>query len=369
MPTRGAERAPASPQSAQDDAVGFADVPWLDPPLRRALAMSRGPAILAHGPDRAAHLEFALRLARALLCEAGTGRRPCEVCGSCRLVRQRVHPDLAVLVPDALRAVLGWAGDDDGATRSDAKPSKDIRIAQVRQAIAWAQKTPGRGGAKVLVIHPADALNPQSANALLKTLEEPPGSLHLVLTSADPQRLLPTVRSRCQLLRLALPGPDQARGWLAARGLAEPDAVLRLAGGSPFEALASAAQGITAELVAELPRRLAAGDSAPLAARPIPQVLDLLLKLSHDLMARSVGGVPRFFPPDAVPGATDTAALVAWQRELLRVARNEDHPWHSPLLLEALVASTRDIWSRPPGNRRPTRAPAVRYTARHGDDG
>src|SRR5574337_1028498 len=245
--TVSAERIGAHAAPASDVAPGFAVLPWLDPALRRALGATRGPAILAHGPDAAAHLEFALRLGRALVCESRAEPRPCDACTSCRLVRQRVHADLAVLLPDALRAAIGWAADDDAPTRSDAKPSKDIRIAQVRQAIAWAQQTPARGEVKVLLIHPADALNPQSANALLKTLEEPPESLRVVLTSTDPQRLLPTVRSRCQLLRLTLPGADQALEWLIARGLTEPDALLRLAGGSPLDALAWAGEGITPE--------------------------------------------------------------------------------------------------------------------------
>jgi DNA polymerase-3 subunit delta' len=357
MPNRttSADRSPAQPTAVGAEAPGFARLPWLDRPLRQALGMARGPAILVHGPDSAAHLEFALELARALLCEASAEHRPCEACTGCRLVRQRVHPDLAVLIPQSLRAAIGWASDDDAPAKSESKASKDIRIAQVRQAIAWAQQTSGRGGAKVLVIHPADALNPQSANALLKTLEEPPGSLRLVLTSADPQRLLPTVRSRCQLLPLAPPDPDQAREWLAARGLADADVLLRLAGGSPLDALAWAGEGFTPAVIADLPRSLAAGDSAPLAGMPIPRVLDLLLKLSHDLMVRSVGGAPRFFPPDAVPATGDLAAVCAWQRELLRVARNEEHPWQAPLLLESLVATARDIWPSPPAGRRPAR--------------
>jgi DNA polymerase-3 subunit delta' len=246
--------------------------------------------------------------------------------------------------------VLGWPPDDDNAAKPEAKPSKEIRITQMRPAIDWAQRTTARGGAKVLLVHPADALNLYAANALLKTLEEPPGSLRLVLTSADPERLLPTVRSRCQMLRLALPDAAQARAWLVGRGVARPDELLRLAGGSPLEALAWSEQGVTPELIAELPRRIAAGDSAPLAGRATPRVIDLLLRLAHDLMAQAAGGEPRFFAAATLPAGARIAALVAWQRELLRIARHDGHPWQAPLLIEALTLQARGIW--PPAGRR-----------------
>ena len=330
---------------------GWAWLPWLAEPLRLAFQSTRGHALLAHGPAGVGHLEFALQLGQALLCDAPEGGRACGCCASCRLIRQHVHPDLTVVVPEALRVALDWPPDEDAPTRPDAKPSREVRIASVRGAIAWAQKTPARGRAKVLLVHPADALNAHAANALLKTLEEPPASLRLVLTSADPERLLPTLRSRCQLLRLALPGAAQARDWLVAQGLGQPDALLRLAGGSPLEALAWAGEGLSPELIGELPRRIAAGDAAPLAGRPVPRALDLLLRLAHDLGAHAVGGEPRFFATASLPGGTDVAALAAWQRELLRLARHEDHPWQAPLLVESLVAQARGLWPRAAGGR------------------
>ena len=114
------------------------------------------------------------------------------------------------------------------APRSKAKPSKEIRVDAVRAAIEWGQKTSSRGGAKVILIHPAQAMNPTAANALLKTLEEPAGPLRLVLTTNDPEALLPTVRSRCQRLRLDLPPAAQA---LALAGRAAGRAACRPARG------------------------------------------------------------------------------------------------------------------------------------------
>lgn len=339
---------------------GQLPLPWLGEGLARARALTHAHALLAHGPAGVGQLEFSLMLAQAWLCErpqAGQGGAACGHCDSCRLVRSRSHPDLLVVLPEALRLQLGWADEDD-KPKAEAKPSREIRIAQLREAIDWAQRTSGRGRAKVLVIHPADAMNGPTANALLKTLEEPPGLLRIVLGTADPERLLPTVRSRCQRVPLALPAAQQAAEWLRSQGLTEPGALLALAGGSPLEALALAAEGLTPELLAELPRRVAAGDAAPLQGRPIPRVVELLLKLAHDAMALAVGGTPRHFAPASVPGGGQLPALVAWQRELLRAARHDEHAWNAGLLIESLVSQAAAAWPAAP--RGPQRGGAGR---------
>jgi DNA polymerase-3 subunit delta' len=326
-------------------ADGRLPLPWLGDALAVSASLAGAHALLIHGPAGAGHLECALLLAQATLCEGTGTARPCGRCASCHLVATRVHPDLLLLLPDALRVQLGWVDDEDSRlTKADAKPSRDLRVEQVRQAIAWSQQTSGRGRGKVIVIHPADALNMPAANALLKTLEEPPGTVRLLLTSADPERLLPTVRSRCQRLRLALPAPAQAEAWLREQGLAEPAALLALAGGSPLEALAWAQEGLGPALLAELPRRVAAGDASALAGRAIPRVVELLLKLAHDAQVLAAGGLPRFFAVASLPGDADPAALRAWQQALLRAARHDEHPWNAGLLIESLVTQATAVW-------------------------
>lgn len=325
---------------------GELPLPWLADSLGRARALTHAHALLAHGPAGVGQLEFGLLLAQTWLCErpgAGQGGAACGHCESCHLVRSRNHPDLLLVLPEALRLQLGWSDDDD-KPKGEAKPSREVRIAQLREAIDWAQRTSSRGRAKVLVIHPADAMNGTTANALLKTLEEPPGQLRIVLSTDDPERLLPTVRSRCQRVPLALPGHDQAAAWLRAQGLAEPGPLLALAGGSPLEALALAAEGLTPDVLADLPRRVAAGDAALLQSRPIPRVVELLMKLAHDAMALAVGGEPRHFARQSLPAGADLPALVAWQRALLRAARHDQHPWNAGLLIESLVSQAAAAW-------------------------
>lgn len=338
------------------DALRRTDMPWLAEALERAHALKQAHAVLVHGPAGAGHLEFALLLAQHRLCEA-PGNAPCGACTSCHLVRSRAHPDLLVVVPDALRTQLGWTADADGAaTTPDAKASREVRVLQIRQAIVWGQTSTGRGRGKVLVLHPADAMNAVAANALLKTLEEPPGQLRMVLTSVDPERLLPTVRSRCQRLALGLPALAVARSWLVAQGVGQPDAVLALAGGSPIEALALVDEGIDADWCAALPGRVASGDAALLRGRTVPRVIELLGKLAHDAIAVAAGSLPRYFPAGSVPEHADAVAWSRWLTTLMRSARHDEHPWNAPLLVESLVTQAAALWPAAAGRagaRRP----------------
>ena len=346
-----------SPLQIGVDAQGRLPLPWLAGAWEAALAQRQSHALLLVGPPGAGHLALALLLAQGQLCEAPPAPgRPCGRCTACHLVHQRSHTDLLLMLPEALRVQLGWLGDDEGKlAKPDAKPSRELKVAQVRDGIAWGQQTSGRGRAKVLVVHPADTLNAVAANALLKTLEEPPGGLRLLLTSTDPERLLPTVRSRCQRVALSLPPADQASAWLADQGLADAQALLALAGGSPLAALDWAAEGVTTEWLAQLPRRVAAGDAAALAGRAVPRVVDLLLKLAHDTMVATAGGVPRFYPAGSLPTGAQWPALVQWQRALLRAARHDEHPWNAGLLIEALLSQAGAVWPAQAARPRPAR--------------
>ena len=344
-------------------ADGRLPLPWLADTATQAAALGQAHAVLIHGPAGAGHLALGLLLAQARLCEqppAGASGLPCGRCRACHLVGTRVHPDLLIVIPDLLRVQLGWVDDEDSKLhKSEAKPSKEIRVDQVRQAIAWSQQTSGRGQGKVLLLHPADALNGAAANALLKTLEEPPGTLRLLLTSADPERLLPTVRSRCQRLRLPLPALEAASTWLREQGVADPAPLLRAAGGSPLEALAWAGEGLDADWLASLPRRVAAGDPGPLAGRAIPRVVDLLQRLAHDLQVLAAGGSPRYFDASHLPAPPDLTALRTWQALLLRTARHDEHPWHAGLLIESLVAQATALWPAAAPASRPRITPSL----------
>jgi DNA polymerase-3 subunit delta' len=325
-------------------------LPWLAEPLRQALASQRAHALLLYGPKGVGQFELALGLAQAWLCEAenvGVVNRPCSVCASCRLVQAHSHPDLLVLLPEALREPLGWAaGEADEGTASDkaskAKPSKEIKVEAVRAAVGFAQTTSARGRSKVVLVHPAERMNAIAANTLLKTLEEPPGDARFVLSCSAPEALLPTIRSRCQALPLGLPPTAEASAWLAERSVARPEVLLAAAGGQPQEALDWATQGVDAALWLRVPAAVVAGDAAAFAAWPLPRLVDALQKLCHDALCRLAGAAPRYFPDDALAGRGTFASLTAWSQQLARTARHAEHPWNAPLMVEALVQQGRD---------------------------
>ncbi len=339
---------------------GALPLPWLGDWLRSALQTQRGHAVLLHGPQGIGQWQLATTLAQAWLCEDPSAAPPCGRCASCRLVQAHSHPDLLVLLPEALQLALGWAGAEAEGEGADSgsktrQPSKEIKVDAVRQAVAFAQTTPARGRGKVLVLHPAERMNAVAANALLKTLEEPAGNSRFVLSSAAPEALLPTIRSRCQAMALGLPEPSVAAAWLGGQGVAGAEVLLAAAGGQPQDALEWSAAGLDAAGWARLPEALARGDASALAGWPLPRAIDALQKLCHDLCCGAVGAPPRYFPAARLPSGLQPPALLDWSRALQRAARHAEHPLNLGLAVEALVAQGRRAM-RGAGKSGPARA-------------
>lgn len=320
-------------------------LPWLATPLQQALAHARSHALLVQGPAGVGQFDLALLLAQAWLCEDRAPQAPaCGHCGACKLFQSRTHPDFQILIPEALREPLGWAaeeGEGASAKESKSKPSREIKIDAVRAMLSFAQTTPARGRAKVVVVYPAEALNMVAANALLKTLEEPAGQLRFALASMAPEALLPTIRSRCQPVPLALPAQDLALAWLAGQGVEQPEVLLAAAGGRPQEALAWAQEGLKAAAWLQLPARLARGEVSAISDWPVPRAIDALQRVAHDLLCIAHGAPPRFFPAASLPKTASAAALQPWMLALSNAARHAEHPLNAGLLLESLLLQGR----------------------------
>ncbi len=312
--------------------------PWLRAPLQTALALPRAHAVLLSSLPGLGAFEAGQALARAWLCEQGDGRQPaCGQCQACHLFDQRSHPDAHWLLPAALRVKLGW---QEAEAEGKAKPSQEIRIDEVRAMLGFAQGTRGRSRGKVVLIHPAEALNLVAANALLKTLEEPGGSLRFVLVSEASEALLPTLRSRCQQVVVPAPDAEQGSQWLRGQqpGLDATDALalLRAAGQRPQQAMDWLRAGLTAPALAAFPRAVARADLGDFSTWSAAAVIDLLQRLCADLLRVTQGSTPQYFAAEQLPKARQPAPLLAWADELRAARAKADHPLQLALWLEAL---------------------------------
>lgn len=332
---------------------GKLPLPWLDAPLAALLGSQRPHhALLLHGEPGLGQFELGLSLAQAWLCEAGgadgsaTPRRPCGVCASCRLVQAHSHPDLLVVLPEALQISLGWPDEDTGAGGAkERKPRREIVVDQVRRLVAFTQLSPSRGRGQVVLLHPAERLNHVAANTVLKTLEEPPGALRFILCTGAAGRLLPTIRSRCQPSLLALPERATALAWLAEQGVKQPEVLLAATGGRPLEARDWAAEGIDAATWSQLPAMVASGQGGAIAGWPLPRLVDALGRLCHDAMLVACDLRPRYF--EQVPAGASLQALQDWATVLRRFAAQAEHPLNAALAVESLVLQGQRALTRP----------------------
>ena len=319
------------------------NAPWIARQTADLLAQ-RGHAWLLQGPSGLGQYELALAMASAWLCEKPTAQGACGDCPSCHAVIVHTHADLAVLMPETVMIELGWPLPEkaqDEIDKKARKPSKEIRVDAMRDAVEFSQRTDARGRGKAVLVFPAERMNTITANALLKTLEEPPGDVRFVLATEAAHLLLPTIRSRCLAHTMKWPEVDEALTWLSGQGV--PDAVaqalLRSAGGRPNDVLRQVQSGLSPDWWAALPKAMRLGDARHLVDLSPAQAIDALQKLCHDLVLRQSGAAPRFFAADQLPMSNaSVAVLTDWFKRLMQSARTAEHPFNAGLMLEALTA-------------------------------
>jgi DNA polymerase-3 subunit delta' len=322
------------------------DLPWL------AAALARLPpvvpaALLLHGQRGMGKNLLARSLARSILCEAPRGMgRACGNCSACRLMDAGTHPDYRELLPGAEDSALREGGEIAPAR----KPGVQIPVSAVRELADLSVMSSHRGRGRVALISPAESLHSSAANALLKILEEPPPGMHFLLVSHEPQRLLPTVISRCFRLPVARPAPEVAVRHLATADRARAELALALSGYAPIAAGDLIADQefwtLRAEFFSEFWRR--GSDPLELASRAEafdPAMLArLLLMACHDLLAGK-HELPARYHLDyqgeiRARGAVLSAASIAgWVDRILQYARSAYHPLNRRLALEALFAA------------------------------
>ena len=254
-------------------------------------------AYLLAGPDGIGKELLARTFAQAANCEAeDPAARPCGACANCRGIERGNFPDVMFLMPQAEMLSRGLLSRAD----LEAAPSKEIRVDEVRALAKRLSFAPLRGRRKVAIVTPADAMNERAQNTLLKTLEEPPPGTTFLLVSANPDSLLPTIRSRCARVQM---GPVPAAA-LAARllrdGVPEAEARDRAARAQGSFSRALAAQGEWSELLAEVESAVTAPDergALDLAEEygerdAALEVAEAVHAWTRDLLAAQSGGTP-----------------------------------------------------------------------------
>ncbi|MDN5843643.1 MAG: DNA polymerase III subunit delta' [Alcaligenaceae bacterium] len=285
-------------------------------------------AWLIHGLRGIGQLEFALAGARSLLCETPQDGLACGHCQACRWVDAGNHPDLRRIRPDVIAQHEGSEvseGEEGGGSKKK-QPSRDIRIEQIRALLPWFNVATHRAGWRVAILYPAERLNVVSANALLKVLEEPPEHTVFLIVADAPDRLLPTLVSRCRRLPLPVPSRSEAEQWLKAQGIADAGVWLDAVGGAPMLAVERAAGGVPAyppwlDDFLDLCRR--DGDAGPLAdqlaAMPTADWIDGFQRMMTDLSLAAHNAPVRYFPSRAQ--AIQAVATAADRRRLASAAR------------------------------------------------
>jgi len=315
-------------------------------------------SLLLVGQKGLGKYELARRFAASLLCESPTmDGLACGKCLACNWFEQGNHPDFRLLQPDAL-------SDEVEVEEGKKKPSQQITIDQVRALDEFFNIGTHRGGLRIILVNPSEAMNRSTANSLLKTLEEPAPDTLFLMVSSEPMRLLPTIRSRCQVVAVPVPSKKQAEKVLADEGVAQAERWLAMAGGSPGLALELAASGQGAWLEL-LTARLGAGrhgDPLAMAAElekivkdskgklALKHVVEALQKWLIDLTLARNGLPARYFLPQQsiISGLADMippARLIHSYRALITRRQEAEQPLNARLFLEGILLDYRALFA------------------------
>jgi len=305
-------------------------------------------ALLLKGPQGIGKFEFAMNLAQSLLCSNPVADgMACGECASCHWFDQQTHPDFRLLQTDALSA-------QEDEKEGGKKPARQISVDQIRSLSNFASLSAHQGGYRVVLIHPAEAMNANAANALLKTLEEPTGRMLIILVTHKPQQLLPTILSRCLTLAATMPSPAASVTWLQQQGISNPATVLAQACFAPLQAMRLAEDATVGEYNTFLQavRQPAKFDALALAEHlqriePV-YVIHWLQQWCYDLGCAKLTGRVRYHPElaDSIKNVSDkinAIDLLRYQQDLLVAKREALHPLNPKLLFESLLLSYRQM--------------------------
>ena len=297
-------------------------------------------ALLIHGAPGVGKLALAERFAQFLLCEKrGQGTDPCGKCEGCRWFLGGNHPDVRYIEPEIMaRYVAVPEEGEEESSKDKKKPSVVIKVDEIRALAGFVNVKSSRGGLRVAIVHPAETLNDQAANALLKSLEEPPAGAVFLLVSHRPAVLLPTIRSRCVPVPVPLPDPAAAAAWLVKQGVRNPERWLAFAGGAPLRALDYATGG-RGEAIERVLRAIASGNYAALGEvknrEELEPLAEVLQKMALDRAFGSLAGMTKY---GGTAAPADGRAWLAFARKMGRHRALTSHPLNPKLFAAEMLA-------------------------------
>jgi DNA polymerase III subunit delta' len=332
-------------------------------------------ALLLKGRQGIGKFAFGRQLAKSMLCKnpsIETGEA-CQNCPSCGWFEQGSHPDFRLIVPEAMaekhgspdagadedstdvetgaetESLSGSAGES-GSAKSRKKPSQQIRILQIRAVTEFINMSSHQNGHKIILIYPAETMNHEAANALLKNLEEPPPRTLFILVAHRGQYLLPTLRSRCRQIAMPAPDPATAIAWLKEQGIKHPARGLASAGYAPLAALEFNDASYLERHEVFIRQISAPGSFNPIALAEemqksdLPTVVNWLQKWCYDLMSFCTTGKIRYHLDmlatiKSLASEIDPRSLATYLRTLNATQRLAHHPLNSRLFLEEILFS------------------------------
>ena len=302
-------------------------------------------ALLFRGREGVGKLDFARKLAQALACaDPATTGEACTECQGCRWFTANSHPDYREILPEALRPA-----DAAAPATTERKPSQQISVDDVRGLHDFINLTAHQRGGKTIVFCPAETLNANAANALLKSLEEPPANTRFMLVAHRPSLLPATIISRCQQVVLPTPSIRVAEKWLHEQGVSEPALSLAQTGNAPLTALAlddgelwMQRKSLLGSLAA--PRLDALALAEQVRDFPIPRLLGWLQRWTYDLLSVKSAARVRYNPDfekslHQVSGRLRAVDIARFHRVLVRQQRSVHHPLNPRLCIEQLLFS------------------------------
>jgi DNA polymerase III subunit delta' len=304
-------------------------------------------AILFYGQKGIGKLEFARQLAKILVCESPLPSWiACDRCNACVWFSKETHPDVRVLQPDVQR-ILEQTAESKNANEKVPRAAQRILIAQIRQLENFVNIGSHRGGVKIILIHPAESMNVQASNALLKMLEEPPARTLFILVANQIRLLLPTILSRCEKILLPTPDKKEAIGWLSDQNISNPELSLAQTGNAPIDAIALNDEDFWRQreiFLSHLGERAA----DPIAIAELFHRYDLsktirwLQQWVYDLMSMRTAGIIRYHLDHEtrlkqLSVQSNPKDLSRFYRDLVYGQRVSHHPLNPKLVLEELI--------------------------------